>query len=161
MTRLEVVDHCRLLLRGVQVMHEQGLELTRIIPGMAPSGLYWRLTIVAAPSLDPADPLGRTVLTGSDALSWTSGDSPQFAGLVTSSHTTRDDIAEIVTERLGERALGGEDPAYAAWYAGLLAASEAAGTVPVAFSDAWEPHGWTIGFGGPEFEPPPPPVGSR
>ena len=154
---LDVMDHCRLLLRGVAVLHSRGYGLARIVSGMAPSGMYWRLTVVSSRDLDASDPMGRTVRTGAEPIWWTSGQSPEFAGVEMTTRTTPDEVADVVLRTLGERSLRGEDTAYTRWYAGLLTECERAGTVPVAFSDSWEPHGWQVGFGGPDHEPPPPP----
>lgn len=160
MTDLEVMEHCRLLLRGVSVLHGRGFGLTRISPGMSPSGLYWRLTITPATTFDPADPLGWQV-RGSRVISWTSGNSPEFAGRVMTPRTTPEDVADHVLTLLPADTLHGEDTDYTRWYAELLAQCERRQTVPVAYSDSWTPHGWQIGFGGPEFAAPPPWSGHR
>lgn len=155
-SELEVMDHCRLLLRGVRVLHERGLELARISPGMAPSGLYWRLTIAPATAFDPESRLGWQLRGSSPTVSWTSGNSPEYAGLVMTSRTTPAEVADHILTLLPERSLRGGDMPYMRWYAGLLAECERLETVPVAFSDSWEPHSWHVGWGGPDYPPPPP-----
>lgn len=153
MSELEVMAQCRLLLRGVHVLHARGLGLTRISPGVAASGKHWRLSIAPATSFDPEDPLGWQLL-GPAAVLWSSGGSPEYAGLVMTTRTTPDDVADHVVSLLPESTLRGEDMAYTRWYAGLLAECERLEQVPVAFSDSGE-HGWQIGWGGPEFPTPP------
>ena len=39
------LDWARRVLRLVRDLHEQGYQLLRISPGMAPSGCYWRCAV--------------------------------------------------------------------------------------------------------------------
>lgn len=115
MSEHEVMDRCRLLLRGVRVLHERELELTRISPGMAPSGLYWRLTIAPAAAFDPEHRLGWHLRGDAAAVSWTSGNLPNYAGLELTPRTTPEEVADHVLTHLPDRTLRGEDPAYKRW----------------------------------------------
>lgn len=154
---LDVMDHCWLLLRGVSALHDRGLGLARISPGMAPSGMHWRLTIAPATNFDPGHDLGWHLRDG-PAISWSSGSGPEYSGLVLTRRTTPDDVADHVLTLLAEDILRGADMTYIRWYACLLAECERLDRLPVAFSDSG-PHGWQVGWGGNDFASPPPPIG--
>ena len=82
-------------LEMVEVLHRRGLQRLRITPSMAPSGLYWRLSVHA----EGCDDVDR----------WTSGnpddglDAAALADRLVADHPA---LAE---------AGRGDDPAYAAW----------------------------------------------
>ncbi len=83
------------LLELVETLHEKGFQRIRIMPYMAPSGLYWRLQIYARGTDDTAK--------------WSTAD-----GEV----PTAD---ELLADHPGLAEHGrGEDPAYAAWVRRVL-----------------------------------------
>jgi hypothetical protein len=78
------------LLELAAALHERGLQRLRILPYLAPSGLYWRLQL-SAPGTD-------------DSAHWSTADDPV---------PTPDELVAGHPE-LAEHARG-EDPAYVAW----------------------------------------------
>jgi hypothetical protein len=100
----------------VEVLHRRGLQRLRATPSIAPSGLYWRLT-VAAPACDDVD-------------RWTSGNADD--GLDPDALADR-----LVAEHPALADAGrGEDPAYAAWLSRAVEIARA-GWLPYFFAD-WE-----------------------
>jgi len=86
-----VIDRALALLELAEALHERGLERLRLMPYLAPSGLYWRLGL-SAPGCD-------------DTATWSTADPPPTVADVLTAHP-----------RLME-AGAGSDPAYAAWVA--------------------------------------------
>ena len=84
-----MIDRGLALLELVEKLHAQGGQRLRIMPYMAPSGLYWRLQL-SAPGCD-------------DTATWSTADEPPTAADVITGHP-----------RLVQ-AGAGSDPAYAAW----------------------------------------------
>jgi hypothetical protein len=84
-----MIDRGLALLEMVERLHVLGGQRLRIMPYMAPSGLYWRLQL-SAPGCD-------------DTATWSTADPPPSVGEVITAHP-----------RLVE-AGAGSDPAYAAW----------------------------------------------
>jgi hypothetical protein len=82
-------------LEMVATLHRRGLQRLRITPSMAPSGLFWRLT-VRAENCDDADRWSSA--NPDDGL-----DAEQLADRFVAEHPA---LAEVGR---------GEDPAYAAW----------------------------------------------
>jgi hypothetical protein len=103
-------------LEMVEELHRRGLQRLRITPSIAPSGLYWRLT-VHAEGCDDCD-------------RWTSGnpddglDASELADGFVAEHPA-----------LAEAGLG-DDPAYAAWLTRALELARE-GWLPYFFAD-WE-----------------------
>ncbi len=103
-------------LEMVEALHRRGLERLRIIPSIAPSGLYWRLSVQAM-SCDDVD-------------RWTSGnpdeglDGEQLADRFVAEHPA---LAE---------AGRGHDPAYAAWLSRVVELARQ-DRLPYFFAD-WE-----------------------
>jgi hypothetical protein len=84
-----VNDRGLALLEMAEELHRRGLQRLRLLPYMAPSGLFWRLQL-NVPGLD-------------DVAHWSTADEPPTADQVLAAHPA---LAE---------AGRGEDPAYAAW----------------------------------------------
>jgi hypothetical protein len=84
-----VIDRALALLELAEELHGRGLERLRLMPYMAPSGLYWRLQL-SAPGCD-------------DTATWSTADSPPTIADVIANHP-----------RLMEAGVG-SDPEYAAW----------------------------------------------
>ena len=100
---------CRNLLEMVACLHQQGYQRLRARPSMAPSGLYWRLTVNAAHSrLEPAR--------------YTSGDGSVCFGWADAAGDSPSELARKFLLRLPELADAGHGPdaAYAAWYDAVL-----------------------------------------
>ena len=95
MTDTEVRDRCVRRLEMAEELHRRGLQRLRVTPAIAPSGLYWRLS-VHAQGCDDVD-------------RWTSGNPDD--GLDAAALADR-----FVAEHPALAESGrGEDPAYAAW----------------------------------------------
>jgi ADP-ribosyl-[dinitrogen reductase] hydrolase len=100
----------------VEVLHRQGLQRLRIMPSMAPSGLYWRLSVHAR-GCDDTD-------------RWTSGNPDD--GLDPQQLADR-----FVAEHPALAGAGrGEDPAYATWLSDVAELARR-GWLPYFFAD-WE-----------------------
>ena len=84
-----MIDRAIALLELAEELHRRGLEALRLMPYMAPSGLYWRLQL-SAPACD-------------DTVTWSTADpTPTLLDVM----TTHPRLVE---------AGAGSDPAYAAW----------------------------------------------
>jgi O-acetyl-ADP-ribose deacetylase (regulator of RNase III) len=132
------------ILQGVRELHRRGFHGLRVQPGMAPSGMYWRIVLK-----DAADP---------DAtIAYTSGAETEFAGGTVDAMTTPAALAELILRALPRLAATHDAPAYAAWFAGLLAAVEPQHALPVSFADYFDDSaGWEIGWGSGFRYPAPP-----
>jgi hypothetical protein len=82
------VERAIALLELAEELHRRGLQRLRLLPYMAPSGLYWRLQLSG-----PAQ---------GDLAHWSTSDPPPTADEALAAHP------ELETGR-------GDDPAYAAW----------------------------------------------
>jgi hypothetical protein len=87
-------------LEMLEVLHGRGLQLLRGMPSIAPSGLFWRLT-VSAPGCDDAD-------------RWTTGNADD--GLDAEALADRFVADHPVLAAAGR----GADPAYAAWWSAAV-----------------------------------------
>jgi hypothetical protein len=113
----------------VSVLHGQGLQRLRITPSIAPSGLYWRLSVYA----HGCDDVDR----------WTSGNPDD--GLTAEALADR-----FVTEHPALVEAGrGADPAYAAWLGDAVAIARR-GWLPYFFADWETDHGEGVPLSGPE-----------
>jgi hypothetical protein len=128
----------------VRELHRRGFHRLRVQPGMAPSGMYWRIVLT-----DAADP---------DAtIHYTSGAETEFAGGTVDAMTTPTAVAELILRALPRLGATHDAPEYAAWFAGLLAAVEPQHALPVSFADYFDDSaGWEIGWGSGLRYPAPP-----
>ena len=103
-------------LEMVEALHRRGLQRLRITPSIAPSGLYWRLT-VSAPDCD-------------EVVRWTTGNPDDgLDGEALADQLAADHPALV-------EAGDGADPAYAAWV-GRVASLARTGRLAYFFAD-WE-----------------------
>lgn len=112
----EVRERCLRRLEMVAALHRRGFERLRITPSVAPSGLYWRLSVHA----DGCDDVDR----------WTSGDPDD--GLAAEALADRFEAEHPALVEAGR----GPDPAYSAWLAGAVDIARS-GWLPYFFAD-WE-----------------------
>lgn len=132
------------ILQGVRELHRRGFHGLRAQPGMAPSGMYWRIVLT-----DAADPAA--------TIHYTSGAGTEFAGGTVDAMTTPTEVADLILRALPRLAASRDDPGYAAWFAGLLAAVEPEHALPVSFADYFDDSaGWEIGWGSGLRHPAPP-----
>ncbi|WP_426320655.1 O-acetyl-ADP-ribose deacetylase [Microbacterium sp. E-13] len=122
------------ILQGVRALHRRGYHGLRVNPGVAPSGLFWRVVLT-----DAADP--------GSSVRYTSADEAKFAGGVVDAMTTPHEVAEQILRALPRLRPANDAPAYAAWFAGLLAAVEPEHALPVSSADYFDDtDGWEIGW---------------
>ncbi|WP_194395905.1 macro domain-containing protein [Microbacterium atlanticum] len=132
------------ILQGVRELHRRGFHGVRVRPGVAPSGMYWRVSL-----WDAADP--------ASGIHYTSGTETAFAGDAVEATTPAHDVAELILRAMPGLAPTGDAPGYAQWYEGLLARVEPEHRLPVSFADYFDDsEGWEIGWGSGVRYPAPP-----
>ncbi|MFC8190800.1 hypothetical protein ACFUMH_03940 [Cellulomonas sp. NPDC057328] len=137
------------LLQAVAALHRRGSQHVRVSPGMSPSGVYWRVTLSAAPgSIGDEKP---------SQLSWSSGSGADVVGVDVTAATTPDALADALVAAVPAFGRPWRDWTYTGWYAELLALVEREGRLPVSFADWFDKGpGWEVGWGsGVRFPPPP------
>jgi O-acetyl-ADP-ribose deacetylase (regulator of RNase III) len=139
-------DTPRRILDAVAALHARGYEQVRIHPGMSPSGMHWRVTILLG-----GDP--------ETAIRYTTGNGPEFREMTVDRTTDAEAVADAILAA-GPWVRGpAPDPAYAAWYRRLMDLVAEHDSVPIAYADYFDDsRGWEVGWGrGVFIEAPPPP----
>lgn len=132
------------ILQGVRALHRRGYHGLRVSAGVAPSGPSWRVVLT-----DAADP--------GSSLSYTSGAGTEFAGGTVDAMTGPDEAAGLILRALPRLRPTDDAPAYAAWFAGMVAAVEPEHALPVsAADDVHHDEGWEVGWGSGLRYPAPP-----
>lgn len=150
----------RRILEGVRALHERGYHEIRVLPGMSPSGMHWRVSIARRSNQLVDD--GYLGLRDWDAaINYTTGAGIEFAGSFVTPTTTADDVADMILAALPGLKPAADDAEYVAWYAGLLrlmgARPNPDGPLPIAYADYFdEREGWEIGWGSGVRYPHPP-----
>lgn len=144
------------ILQGVYVLHQRGYHRLRVLPGMSPSGMYWRVAITLSVNMiDDAslsDHFDRDI-----ALHYTTGSLAEFAGREVTVTTTPDEVADLILSALRNVTPTHDDPAYTTWFAELLHSVERTKALPVAYADYFDAgEGWEIGWGSGVKYPRPP-----
>lgn len=130
------------ILQGVQLLHRRGYHRLRILPGLSPSGMYWRVAIANVDNLSNNAP----VVDPDSALQYTTGQFTEFAGGEVTVTSTPESVAELILNALPEIVPSQDDPAYASWFAELVRLCERSMSVPVAYADYFDSSkGWEIG----------------
>lgn len=143
------------ILQGVRTLHERGYDRIRVLPGMSPSGVYWRVTIATVDNTDPGG--GRSVSDYEAAVTYTTGSLTEFAGSEVTVTTSPEVVADIILSALPRIVPTADDPAYVAWYAGLVQLVERTGELPIAYAEYFDStEGWEVGWGGDIRYPNPP-----
>ncbi|MFD5225731.1 O-acetyl-ADP-ribose deacetylase [Microbacterium sp. NPDC058342] len=143
------------MFEGVRVLHERGYEQVRALPGMSPSGAYWRVAIAEARVLAGELDHTRREEAG-PIIRYSTAGGMEFAETMVSVTTSPADFAELIATALGLEATE-PDPEYRRWFSGLVALITDHAALPVAYSDAYEPKpGWEIGWGSGIRYPEPP-----
>lgn len=129
------VEQALRVLAMVGELHKRGFQRLRIVPGVAPSGVYWRCTITHAGNilrthgalLARRDP---------DVARYTTGDGNRYFGWEDAREDTARQLAVKFMARFPEIAERGRgrDWAYAGWYVEMLGLAER-GVLPVAYAD--------------------------
>ena len=132
------------ILQGVRELHRRGFHSLRVHPGVAPSGMHWRVVLTDA--ADPASSVRYTSAAGAD-----------FADGVVDATTDAGDVADLILRALPGLSAGADAPRYAEWFEGLLARVEPEHRLPVSFADYFDDRtGWEVGWGSGERYPAPP-----
>ena len=99
------------LLKAVRVLHRRGFEQLRIVPGMSPTGLHWRCTLVPAVATD--QPV---------AARYTTGNGSDYFGTGTTEATSAEELASVIETEFPElvEAARARDLGYVAWFATML-----------------------------------------
>lgn len=134
-SRDTTVDGGRRLLLMVAELHSRGFERLRIVPGLAPSGCYWRSAVTPSSNVEPGhgalmlDRDGPTAChsSGYDEFLFSWDDAPQMSV---------SQLADAFVQRFPQVADEGRgaDPAYVEWYAAMLVVTAPSG-LPIAFHD--------------------------
>jgi hypothetical protein len=126
----------RVLLLMVAELHRLGYQRLRIVPGVAPSGLYWRCTLASAAHFSAQD--GARIASAGPLARYTTGQARAYFDWPDAADDTPEQLAHKFLERFPEIAAEslGADAAYAEWYAEMLRLSEPDG-VPIVYAD-WE-----------------------
>jgi DNA-binding transcriptional ArsR family regulator len=121
---------CRRVLLMVQELHRRGYERLRVAPGLSPSGLHWRCSIV---------PVGHVrrdhgaLAVGEDeiAADYDSGQGVRFFDWADAEHDPPVALAGKFLDRFPDLARRGwgNDPDYARWYGGMLRATAPDGLI--------------------------------
>ena len=126
--------------RAVRVMamvgelHKLGYQQLRIVPGVAPSGMYWRCNITPASNILKSN--GALPRDFQDAAFYSTADENVFFGWTDATHASARALAGLFLERqprLAERGHG-QDWSYAGWYVQMLGLAEQ-GWLPIAYQD--------------------------
>lgn len=144
------------ILQGVRVLHQRGYHRVRILPGVSPSGMYWRVAITVSDKLidDVAYP---EVIDWETALHYSTGGLSEFAGAEVTVTTTPERVADLISGELRDATPTDDDPAYIAWFAALIHTVERTKALPVAYADYFDAgEGWEIGWGSGVKHPRPP-----
>jgi O-acetyl-ADP-ribose deacetylase (regulator of RNase III) len=145
------------ILQGVQVLHRLGYHRVRALPGMSPSGVYWRVGVTTADNLiDDGGPFDE-VRDVEATIMYSTGGGTEFASGEVTVTTSPETVADLILNALPETAPSADDPGYVCWFADLMRLVESSGTPPVAYADYFDhDKGWEIGWGSGIRHPHPP-----
>jgi len=113
----------------VAELHAMGYEQLRIAPSVAPSGLFWRLSITSAENTR-ADH-GAEMRDYDFGTHYSSGSGTDYFGWLDAARDSATELAEKFVERFPEIAIAGKgrDPGYVRWYSEMLEATEPDGLI--------------------------------
>ena len=159
----ENVRNCRRLLSMVSELHDMGYQQLRIAPAVAPSGLFWRLSICAASNTRPDH--GAEMQVWDKGVHYSSGGGDEYFGWRDTANDSPKELAQKFVERFPDLATEGkgDDPDYARWYKEMLEVTEPDGLL-CAYADWPVPRDRLTLFHGSmdvEISLPPPAVGSN
>ncbi|SLJ75668.1 appr-1-p processing domain-containing protein [Mycobacteroides abscessus subsp. abscessus] len=144
------------VLQGVRVLHQRGYHRVRILPGVSPSGMYWRVAITLSDNLiDDVD--HPDVIDWEAALRYSTGGLTEFAGGEVTVTTPPERVADLILSALRDVTPTNDDPAYIAWFDELIRTVERSNALPVAYADYFDAsEGWEVGWGSGVKHPRPP-----
>ena len=120
---------CRRLLYMVAELHRMGYEQARIAPGVAPSGLFWRLSVTGASNTEPDH--GALMRNFDRGANYSSGAGTEYFGWTDVSDDSPAELAATFVDRfpvIAKEAMG-RDTEYVRWYREMLVATEPKGLV--------------------------------
>ncbi len=163
------------LLQGLRHLFRQGYHQLRILPGMSPSGMHWRIAVTTADNLRDGDPdsfydardEGRVLYysTADGPLigaRYDQADDTMTGGQEVTAASTASEAAALILHHVGTPAPEPEPSQYAQWFGSLLAEVERATQgdgqgLPVAYADSFDDReGWELGWGSGRRHPAPP-----
>lgn len=115
-------------------LHKAGFQKLRVVPGMSPSGCYWRCHITPADNIQ--DNGWEPIDSEHGVAHYTSGDKDAYFEWSDSPGKTARELAQMFLDRMpaiASRGAGIDHP-YAGWFVTLLGAAEAS-EFPVFFAD--------------------------
>lgn len=134
------------ILQGVRELHRRGYHL-RVLPGMSPSGAYWRVTITPGTNLRGDALGGFEIANPDDSIFYSTGALTTFAEAEVTVATSPEAVADTILRALPDLTPTADDPDYVAWFAGLMELVERDGTLPIANADHFDKtKGWEIGW---------------
>jgi hypothetical protein len=135
-SKTELPNPARRVVLMVRELHRLGYARLRLVPGMAPSGMYWRGSVTYASNTRESH--GAMVRQQEHIARYTTGQEKRIFGWQDAEIDTPAESAAKFIERFPNiAALGrGEDPDYARWYSEMVEATEPAGLI-YAYSD-WD-----------------------
>ncbi len=135
-----VLRRCQRVLLMVHELHKRGHQRLRIMPGMSPSGMHWRVCITPVSNIRRSHGAMAADLHRLTA-NYTTGMDNAYFGWEDAREDTARGLAEKFVARFPEIAAAGvgQDWVYAGWYVEMLGVAEA-GALPIAFADWYEPQ---------------------
>jgi len=125
------------VLRMVHELHKRGYQRLRIVPGIAPSGLFWRVSINPITNiLRRNGALDREFIER--AARYTSADENNYFDWTDARSDTARQLADKFVDRFADltREGQGSDWAYAGWYVEMLGVAET-GALPISYEEYW------------------------
>ncbi|KRN88590.1 hypothetical protein IV53_GL000555 [Ligilactobacillus ceti DSM 22408] len=122
---------CLLLLEGVRELHRRGYQNVRILPYMAPSGVFWRLDIF-------------DTITN-NKLRYSSGGQEQLGNSIVQVDDSSSKVADVIFKELSLTEVQKADQEYAIWLDCLVEASIGIFQLPWAFAEYVETDCWHLG----------------
>ncbi|MFH7028419.1 MAG: hypothetical protein ACHBN1_24270 [Heteroscytonema crispum UTEX LB 1556] len=145
----------------VSELHAKGFQRLRIAPGMSPSGIYWRCSIVPIANIVPGH--GAIAFPGTLLKAkYTSGANENYFDWKDAANLTPSQLADMFIERFPEIAEAGKgsDEAYAQWYSEMLELTHP-DVFPIAYADWNLTKDYLETVGGRNIRVPLPPIPSK
>lgn len=144
MTVLEsIVRRGLRVLRMVGELHALGYQRVRIMPGWAPSGMYWRCSVTSAQRIAAnhgAYMAEHQRWEPPEVATYSTGQDNEYWGWADARNATASRLAQLFLERFPQicEEGRGQDWAYAGWYLHMLSAART-GALPVAYKESFSP----------------------
>src|SRR5690606_13177813 len=125
-----------LVLHAVRLLHECGFHQLRVLPGLSPSGVHWRVTI--SPTHVPGADGQADFREHARVIRYTTGSPLAFADGEVTLATPPEEVAELILRALPHLSPVPDDPEYVHWFAELLELAEREGHLPIAYADEFD-----------------------